>query len=455
MRFVTPLLIGLFAFVSVHAQQAQQTTWIEDDFSGESLQAEWKPVAGTWSVDGEHVKVTGGGEQFAMMLDTYVMYTKSFVIEAVINKLGGGLVFNAEYPDALKSCHVVKVTDGGVSLGYMDFLGQYFETRALTVKDLAAPFTMRIYVDQKNRNYSVLVGDRNVALEELRFNSGYAGLAAGSSGVTFDAFRILGEGSMDTPAFFMKSNRRQLNDLSYMAIKDDGLLIVNPVVGIVQRITSVGTYVSEIPIEEKTKLRGVAAGNGFTYVVDAENNSLRVFNIDDRVQKVVSTDLVDPRDVAVDDKYIYVLDKDGIAVFDLQLNFLDRKAGGLFRDPRGLSVLGDRVCVADFGNGQVQVLEKSDMSVDLVIKDELLNPTGVSIDPENGDIYVADPGAVAVLHFDSDGGFVERIDPITIRGFVSPRDVLILGDMVYVADFDRILGFKQGVLTIRPSLRID
>lgn len=455
MRFVTPLLIGLFAFVSVYAQQAPQSTWIEDDFSGESLRAEWKPVSGTWSVDGERVKVTGGGEQFAMLLDSYVMYTKSFVIEAEIEKLGGGVVFNAEHPDALRNCHIVKVMDGGVLLGYMDYLGNYFETRAIMLKDLVAPVTMRIYVDQKNRNYSVLVGDRNVALEELRFNSGYAGLAAGSSGVTFDAFRITGEGTMDTPAFFMKSNRRQLNDLSYMAVKDDGLLIVNPVVGIVQRITSVGTYVSEISVEEKTQLRGVAAGEGYTYVVDAANNSLRVFDTEDRVQKVVSTDMDDPRDVAVDDKHVYVLDKNGIAVFDKKLNFVGRKAGGLFRDPRGIAILGDRVCVADYGNGQVQVLEKSDMSVDLVIKDELLNPTGVTIDTENGDIYVADPGAVAVLHYGSDGGFIERIDPITIRGFISPRDVLIHGDMVYVADFDRILGFKQGVLTIRPSLRID
>jgi hypothetical protein len=29
------------------------------------------------------------------------------------------------------------------------------------------------------------------------------------------------------------------------------------------------------------------------------------------------------------------------------------------------------------------------------------------------------------------------------------------GDMLYVADYDRILGFKKGVLTIRPTLKID
>jgi DNA-binding beta-propeller fold protein YncE len=337
----------------------------------------------------------------------------------------------------------------------MDFLGEYFETRAFMVKDLTVPVTMRIFIDQQNRNFSVLLGDRNVALEELRFNSGFAGLASGSSGAKFDFFRVSGPGTLDAPAFFMKSNRRQLNDLSYMSIKDDGLLIVNSVVGIVQRLTSVGTYVSEIPIEEKTDLRGVTADESYTYVVDAASNSLRVFNTEDKIEKVISSDLDDPRDVAVDDTHVYVLDKVGISVFDKKLQPVGRKAGGLFRDPKGITVYGEKVYVADFGNGQVQVLDKSEMTSDQVIKDQLINPWGVAVDPENGDIYVADPGAGAVLHFDNGGGFVERIDPITIRGFVSPRDVQIRGDMVYVADFDRILGFKKGVLTIRPSLRIE
>jgi hypothetical protein len=455
MRFVTTLLIGLLAFVSVHAQNAEQTVWLEDDFSGQSLRSDWKPVSGTWSVDGERAKVTGGGEQFALLLDTYLMNTKSFVVEAGISSLGGGVVFNAEHGDALKNCHVVRILEGGVSLGYMDFLGEYFETRAFMVKDLTVPVTMRIFIDQQNRNFSVLLGDRNVALEELRFNSGFAGLASGSSGAKFDFFRVSGPGTLDAPAFFMKSNRRQLNDLSYMSIKDDGLLIVNSVVGIVQRLTSVGTYVSEIPIEEKTDLRGVTADESYTYVVDAASNSLRVFNTEDKIEKVISSDLDDPRDVAVDDTHVYVLDKVGISVFDKKLQPVGRKAGGLFRDPKGITVYGEKVYVADFGNGQVQVLDKSEMTSDQVIKDQLINPWGVAVDPENGDIYVADPGAGAVLHFDNGGGFVERIDPITIRGFVSPRDVQIRGDMVYVADFDRILGFKKGVLTIRPSLRIE
>jgi hypothetical protein len=384
------------------------------------------------------------------------MYTKSFVIEATVEMLGGGVVFNAEHNDVLKNCQVVRIVEGGVALGYMDFLGEYYETRTIAVKDLTTPVNLQIYIDQENRNYSVVANTRNLSMEELRFNSGFAGLYATSSGVTFDRFSIGGQGTMDAPSFFIKSNRRQLNDLSYMAVKDDGLLIVNPVVGIAQHITSVGTYVSELSIEdEETALRGIASDDEATYVVDAAANALRVFSAKDRVQKVITSDIEDPRDVAVDDSRIYVLDKAGIAVFDKNLSLIGRKAGGLFSDPKSIAVYGDRVYVADFGNGQVQVLSKSDFSTEQVIKDQLINPWGVGIDPANGDVFVADPAAAAVFHYDSDGNFVERIDPITIRGFVSPRAVTVRGDMIYVGDFDRILGFKKGVLTIRPSLRID
>lgn len=456
MRFVTFLLIGLFAFAFVHAQNADQSVWIEDDFSQETLRPEWIPVSGTWSVDGGEARVVGGGEQFAMMYDTYIMNTKSFVIEATIGALGGGLVFNAEHNDATRSCHVLRLVEGGVALGYMDFLGEYFETRILAVKDLTTPVKIQVYIDQDNDNYSVVANNRNLSMEELRFNSGYAGLYSTSSGVRFDNFRVLGSGTLDTPSFYIKSNRRQLNDLSYMATKEDGFLIVNPVVGIVQWITSVGTYVSELsPDAQTSELRGVAADDNATYVVDAADNALRVFSADDRVQKVISSDLDDPRDVAVDDSRIYVLDKTGIVVFDKKLTLIGRKAGGLFRDPKAIAVFGDRLYVTDFGNGQLQILDKSDFAVDQVIKDQLVKPWGVGIDPANGDIYVADPAAAAVFHYDKDGEFIERIDPITIRGFISPRAVLVRGDMVYVGDYDRILGFKKGVLTIRPSLRID
>ncbi|MDX9759998.1 MAG: hypothetical protein RBU27_12635 [Bacteroidota bacterium] len=456
MRFALTLLIGLFAAMSGRAQTGEpQDVWIEDTFAQPELSTDWKSVSGTWTCENDIVRVSGGSGNMAMLHGRYLMNSKPYVLESTINKLGGGLVFNAERQGSLANSHIIRVIDGGVSIGYIDFGGNYIETRTVTIGDLAAPVKIRAYIDQKNKTFSLLINDRNVALEELRFNSGYAGLHAVSSGVGFEEYRVLGHGMMDIPAYFVKSNKRQLDNLSYFSAREDGLLIVNPTVGIVQRITSVGTYVSEISIEEKTELRGVAADEKYSYVVDAVTSSLRIFDTNNKLEKSISTDLDDPRDVAVDDARIYVLDNNGVAVFDKNLSLIKRYAGGLFRDPKGIFVMGDRVYVADYGNGQVQVLRKSDFTVEFVIKDDLVNPHGVTAHEKTGDIYVADPGAVAVLHYDKDGGFIERIDPITIRGFISPRDVLLFNNMVYVADFDRILGFREGVLTIRPSLRID
>ena len=43
--------------------------------------------------------------------------------------------------------------------------------------------------------------------------------------------------------------------------------------------------------------------------------ALRIFDVQDKVQKGITSDIEDPRDVAVDANRIYVLDKNGIAVF--------------------------------------------------------------------------------------------------------------------------------------------
>jgi DNA-binding beta-propeller fold protein YncE len=150
---------------------------------------------------------------------------------------------------------------------------------------------------------------------------------------------------------------------------------------------------------------------------------------------------------------VYVLDKNGIACFDKQGGSKGVKATGLFKDPKGLYMEGNLLYVADFGNGQVQILEKGTFNVARVIKDQLVSPWGVCTDV-GGHVYVADPGAMAVFHYDGNGAFVERIDPITIKGFISPRAVLVRGETIYVGDFDRILGFKKGVLTIRPTMTI-
>jgi hypothetical protein len=458
MRFITPLLIGLFCAASVVAQEnTALNVWLQDEFQ-EGLMPGWAQVAGTWTAEAGTLTGRGGAEHLAMLHGTFVMSTKQAVLQLTVHTYGGGLVFNAEHPNSLTNSQVVKVLQGGLAMGYIDFTGNYIETRIVYLQDIKLPVTMAIYTDPVKSNYSVLLDNRNVGLEEMRFNSGYAGPYTDVSPARFGGFRVSGSGAMDLPQYFVKSNKRQLDNLSYMCTRDDGILIVNPKLNIAQQITSVGTYVNELQVsEENAVLRGIATDEtGRTFIVDAGNNALRIFDNRGGIERIITQGLDDPRDVSVANGKIYVLDKAGIAVFDAKsLASTGRKAGGLFKDAKGLYASGDKLYVADFGNGQVLVLSASDFSVDIVIKEDLVKPWGVVVEPKSGDIYVADPGAVAVFHFDKKGGFIERIDPITIRGFISPRALLIRGDMLYVADLDRILGFKKGVLTIRPTLRIN
>lgn len=458
MRLVTTLVIGLILTGSVQAQtEGMDNRWITDDFDGESLQAAWNQVQGQWKTADGTVKAGGAEELLGMLNGTYIMNTRPYVIEVTLGGTGGGVVFNAACKNVLMNAQVIKVLDGSISMGYLDFLGNYIETRAVDFTAGGTAIPVQVFVDPAQHRYSLIVADRNLALEELRFNSGYAGLVAARSGVTFDSFRLSGKGTLDTPSYYIKSNKRQLDDLSYLAVTGESLLISNPLVGIVQKITSVGTYVNEISVSGgEMKPMGVWSDDDeMIYVVDATAKSVRVYNNTFQHKYTCAGNLEEPRAVVADESTVYVLDKNGIALFDKNGKSKGVKAAGLFKDPKGMFSSGSRLLVTDFGNSQVQVLNKADFSVVMTIKEELVRPWGVCVDTAGGDIYVADPGAAAVFHYDAAGKYVERIDPITIRGFVSPRAVVVLNDMVYVGDYDRILGFKKGVLTIRPSLRID
>lgn len=455
MRFIAPVLIALAIAAPSFAQTSEISRyWISDEFSDSTLKPDWHTVAGTWTAEGDILSARGSADVLALLYNSYIMRTKPFMLDAVLTRAGGGVIFSAERIDRLADCHVVKVLAGRVSIGYFDFNGVYVEVRVVE-GELNFPTHLRVVVDQKRHNFTVLIDERNVALEDLRYDSGFAGLLGESGGAAFQSFSVRGDGLPDPPAYFVKSNHMQLDDLSYMALKDEALIIANPVIGIVQRVTSVGTYVNELPLPAGALPRGVWVDeNKWIYVVDAAQRSVRIFDPTNEQRSAITAGLEDPRAVVADAATVYVLDKNGIALFDKQGGSKGVKAAGLFKDPKGLFMEGNNLYVADFGNGQVQVLEKGSFNVLRVIKDQLVSPWGVCTDV-GGHMYVADPGANAVFHYDGTGVFVERIDPITIKGFISPRAVLVRGDMVYVGDFDRILGFRKGVLTIRPSQTIN
>jgi DNA-binding beta-propeller fold protein YncE len=77
-------------------------------------------------------------------------------------------------------------------------------------------------------------------------------------------------------------------------------------------------------------------------------------------------------------------------------------------------------------------------------------PAGIDVD-ENGTVYVADPRNNHVQVFDRGGTFLRRFpeaagvprEDVSAGTTVTPMDVAVAGDSVYVADVDRLLVFTN------------
>jgi hypothetical protein len=453
------LLFSAIALTSIVSAQSFTVPWIADDFTGPDLKTTWHPLSGQWSLRDDKAVSGGSAEDYVLCNSTFLLRTQPYMIEAVVRGTSGGVIFALEDSKRLACGHAVLFTGSTVSTGYFDFTGKYVENQTVEFLMPSTAVTLRVMVDPVRRRYEILVQNQSIAVQDLRFLSGYVALYTRAAGNTFDLFAVQGTEIQKTPSFYLKSNERQIDHLSYMGMMDEALLISNPVVGMVQRMSSVGSYISEIPVQGQNACpRGVCSDDEhWVYVVDGGQQAVRVYNNQSQLERIVSTELNDPRGVAVIAGTMYVLDAEGIKLFDRKGNYLGAKAVGLFKDPKNIYAYNDLLYVADYGNGQVQVLDKTECSVRFVIREQLISPFDVCVDAATQDIFVADPAASAVFHYKPDGSFEERIEPIAINGFISPRAVRVRQSMIYVADFERVLGFKKekGLLSIRPAFRTD
>lgn len=453
MRITIIFVASLFVLTIGNAQSSKNlNTWFSDDFKP-PLKSTWTELAGKWNInEDESVSCAGAQDKFCLVQDLFLMRSKSYTIDVDVKRIGGGIMFGLENKNHLADAQVVFFNESNISFGYIDYSGNYVETRVVDHAFEKNGATLEIVTLPKSRTFSISVNGKDYAREEMRFVSGYAALFSVKSGAQFDNFSIAGEGSPDAPAFFVKSNQRQLDHLSYMTLIGDGMILVNPVLNIVQHLTGNGNFVNEIAAKDAAQnLRGVCTDEDkFIYVVDAATNAVRLYDRDEKLDHTFATEINDPRGVAAAGGNVYILDADGIKVFSKKGDYIGAKATATFKDAKNIFFEGGNLYVADFGNGQVQVLDASSFSVKMVISDQLQHPFDVSTDPKTHDIYVADPAAGKVFRFDSKGKLQEQLEPITIRGFISPRAVRIRQDMVYVGDLDRILVFKKGVQAIRP-----
>jgi len=88
----------------------------------------------------------------------------------------------------------------------------------------------------------------------------------------------------------------------------------------------------------------------------------------------------------------------------------DAGNGGSFRSPVGIAVQSDgQILVADADLGDVITLAPDGSPIGLIGTDRLHRPTGLSINPANGEIYVSDTAAHDIKVFSQDGDWLRTI----------------------------------------------
>jgi len=133
--------------------------------------------------------------------------------------------------------------------------------------------------------------------------------------------------------------------------------------------------------------------------------------------------------------------RQAVLVFDeSQSNLMiwnDAGIGGTFQSPVGIAVRNDgHILVADADLGYVVVLSPEGTAVTEFGGGILQRPTGVAINPENGEIFVSDTGAHDVKVFNNSGSYIRSIgSPGTGPGeFNGPSHLKFDGGRLFVTD---------------------
>jgi DNA-binding beta-propeller fold protein YncE len=160
--------------------------------------------------------------------------------------------------------------------------------------------------------------------------------------------------------------------------------------------------------------------------------------------KLVVRQLIRPQSGVVDDAgRILVTDagRQAVLVFDEMQAKLevweDAGEGASFQSPVGIAVRSDgRILVADAELGHVIVLAGDGTPVGSIGKGILQRPTGLSVNPADGEVYVSDTGAHDIKVFGSDGPWLRTIGwhGTAAGAFNGPTHLRFDGDHLYVTD---------------------
>ncbi len=212
-----------------------------------------------------------------------------------------------------------------------------------------------------------------------------------------------------------------------------------------------------------TRAGGVDVEGDRVYLVDRAEGHVLVFDAGGQERLRIGSEgslpgqLDDPRDVAVADGRVYVTDAGNrrVQVFEA--------AGGRFLalwesvgHPGGIASDGQRVYVSDLDAPRVTVFDRAGVQLAVWLAGDgsglgLVRPMGMDVDPDNGHLLVADPGAERVFRITPEGRLERSIEPADDGPENLPFDVASAGDGIYAATADGITIMERGFLSFRSD----
>jgi hypothetical protein len=102
-------------------------------------------------------------------------------------------------------------------------------------------------------------------------------------------------------------------------------------------------------------------------------------------------------------------------------------------------------------NKKIFIENQKSLKIDSIL-DRLVAPSSLLID-KSSTLFIADPGANAIIKFDSNGRFLKSFNAISIGGFKAPRGIDFFDDnKIVIADFDKLVIVDKDLNEITPNI---
>lgn len=441
---------------------------------GSSGEPDWKIFSGEWKIVDSLFSIKTNVYDEGVALNVFLF--TSYSIETRLRGPRTGLYFNLDSGRSKRNSHMVRFENGEIMWGFFDSGGIYHATGIASVDiDPDSWRTLRVNVDIKKGSYEIYVNKMLVGVNEgMEYKSGFPGLQVSDGYGEFTYFKIE-EIEKYVPVDSLKNTGTpQINHLRSFSVSGSGK-IVYPIseIGIVQMIDMEGNLLLELNARKSKEqpfsypLFATFDSLEQIYVIDSSFSEIIVFDRHGKFKGLLGKNvLISPVSLHITpDKKILVCDSDlSLKIFDDNWNLVQKLDELKFKSlKKAMKGPDGRIYILDHVEKTLYILTQ-DWVVEGIIKDRLVLPSDFDFD-SRGNIYIADPGARAVLKYDSEGNFLMSIStsflgntinpqtrPSALSGLKSPDGVNVFKNYLLISDLDRIVFLPLDIKYSQPEV---